>query len=319
MIGPDRRHALLRPGILLPFLLVALIWGSTWFVIKDQLAAAPPSWSVTYRFAIACLGMFVLAWFGGRGFRMTFGGHVLAVAIGLTQFFLNFNLVYQAELHLTSGIVAVLFALLMLPNALLGAIFLGQRITPRFLIGTLVALAGIALLLVHEANGAPPTGRVGLGIGLTVLGILSASTANVLQASETARKRPLLVLLAWSMLWGTLADAALAWAVAGPPVFPGSLRYWGGVAYLAIIGSVVTFPLYFALIRDLGPGRAAYNGVLVPVIAMGISTLLEDYRWSGLAIGGGALALLGMIVALRGRSAPLRQPPERAHALSPLR
>jgi drug/metabolite transporter (DMT)-like permease len=319
VIGQDRRHALLRPGVLFPFLLVALIWGSTWFVIKDQLAAAPPSWSVAYRFAIASAGMFVLAAFGGRGFRMTVQGHLLAVAIGLTQFFLNFNLVYQAELYLTSGIVAVLFALLMLPNALLGAVFLGQRITPRFLVGTAVALAGIALLLVHEANEAPPAGQVGLGIALTILGILSASTANVLQASDIARKRPLLVLLAWAMLWGTLADVSLAWAVAGPPVFPDSPRYWGGVAYLAIIGSVVTFPLYFNLIRDLGPGRAAYNGVLVPVVAMAISTLLEGYRWSGLAMGGGALAMIGLVIALRGRNAPLRQPPERAHALSPLR
>jgi drug/metabolite transporter (DMT)-like permease len=319
VIGPDRRHALLRPGILFPFLLIALIWGSTWFVIKDQLAAAPPSWSVAYRFGIASVGMFVLASFGGRGFRMTFSGHVLAIGIGLTQFFLNFNLVYQAELYLTSGIVAVLFALLMLPNALLGAFFLGQRITPRFLIGTAVALGGIALLLVHEANEAPPAGQVGLGIALTVLGILSASTANVLQATDTARKRPLLVLLAWAMLWGTLADVSLAWAVAGPPVFPDSPRYWGGVAYLAIVGSVVTFPLYFRLIRDLGPGRAAYNGVLVPVVAMAISTLLEGYRWSGLAIGGGGLAMIGLVIALRGRNAPLRQPPERAHALSPLR
>ena len=305
MIGPDRRHALLRPEIALPFLLVALIWGSTWFVIKDQLAAAPPTWSVAYRFAIATAGMFLLAAFGGRGFQMTLSGHLLAVAIGLTQFFFNFNLVYQAELYLTSGIVAVLFGLLMLPNALLGAVFLGQRLTPRFVVGTLIALGGIALLLVHEANEAPPAGRVGLGIVLTALGILSASTANVLQATDTARKRPLLVLLAWAMLWGTLADTVLAWAVAGPPVFPDSPRYWGGVAYLAIIGSVVTFPLYFRLIRDLGPGRAAYNGVLVPVVAMAISTLFEGYRWSGLAMAGGALALLGMVVALRGRNAPL--------------
>ena len=305
MTGPDRRHALLRPGILLPFLLVALIWGSTWFVIKDQLAAAPPSWSVAYRFAIACAGMFVLAAFGGGVLRMNVRGHLLAIGIGLTLFFLNFNLVYQAELYLTSGIVAVLFALLMLPNALLGAIFLGQRLTPRFLLGTLIALAGIALLLLHEANEAPPSGQVGLGIALTALGILSASAANVLQASETARKRPLLVLIAWSMLWGTLAGGALGWAIAGPPVFPDSARYWGGVAYLAIIGSVVTFPLYFRLIRDLGPGRAAYNGVLVPVVAMGISTVLEGYVWSGLAIAGGMLAMLGMVIALRGRNAPL--------------
>lgn len=305
MTAGDQRHALLRPAIIVPFLLVALIWGSTWFVIKDQLVSAPPPWSVAYRFAIAAVGMWVLAALGGGGFRMTAKAHGLAVGIGLSWFFLNYNLVYQAELYLTSGVVAVLFALLMLPNALLGAIFLGQRLTRRFLLGTLVALAGIVLLLIHEANEAPLSGQVGLGIALTALAILSASIANVLQGTETAREHPVPVLFVWSMLWGTLACAALAWATTGPPVFPDSARYWGGVVYLALIGSVVTFPLYFRLIRDLGPGRAAYNGVLVPIVAMGLSTALEGYVWSGLAMAGAILAIIGMVIALRGRNAPL--------------
>lgn len=304
MIGVEKPHALLRPAIAVPFLLVALIWGSTWLVIKDQLAAAPPSWSVTYRFAIACVAMFILAAATHRrGFTMTFGGHVMALAIGLTQFFLNFNFVYRSELYLTSGIVAVLFGLLMVPNAIFGRVFLGVAITPRFLAGSLIGLAGIGLLLLHEARAAPPDGQVALGVTLAALGILSASASNVLQASETARKRPLLLLLAWAMLWGTLADALLAWSIAGPPVFPASLRYWAGVSYLAIVGSVVAFPLYFRLIRELGPGRAAYNGVVVPVVAMALSTVFEGYRWSGLAVAGGALALLGMVLALRAKNA----------------
>lgn len=300
----DRRHALLRPEIALPFLLVALIWGSTWYAIKDQLADAPPAWSVTYRFAIASVGMFALAAFGGKGFGLTRAGHWLALSVGFTQFFLNYNLVYEAEIHLTSGVVAVLYGLLMLPNAVLARIFLGQPVTARFLVGSLIGIAGIALLVVHEAREAPPAGMVGYGVWLTALGLLAASAANVLPAAKAARHDSLVVLLGWAMLWGTLMDAAFAWVTAGPPVFPESARYWGGVAYLAILGSVVTFPLYFRLIRDIGPGRAAYNGVLVPVVAMGLSTLLEGYRWSALAALGAVLALAGMVVALRGRTAP---------------
>jgi drug/metabolite transporter (DMT)-like permease len=304
----DRRHALLRPEIALPFLLVALIWGSTWYAIKDQLADAPPAWSVTYRFAIASVGMFGLAAFGGKGFALTRAGHWLALSVGFTQFFLNYNLVYEAEIHLTSGVVAVLYGLLMLPNALLARVFLGQPVTARFLVGSLIGIAGIALLVVHEAREAPPAGMVEYGVWLTALGLLAASAANVLQAAKAARRDSLLVLLGWAMLWGTLMDGAFAWMTAGPPVFPESARYWGGVAYLAILGSVVTFPLYFRLIRDLGPGRAAYNGVLVPVVAMGLSTLLEGYRWSALAVLGAVLALTGMVVALRGRAAPSGTP-----------
>ena len=103
-------HALLRPRIALPFLLVALIWGSTWYVITGQIAEVPPSWSVTYRFALATPAMFALALVDAAVAAACRGAaHVLALAIGLTQFCGNFNFVYRAELHLTSGIVAVMF------------------------------------------------------------------------------------------------------------------------------------------------------------------------------------------------------------------
>lgn len=296
-----RTHALLRPGVAIPFLLVALIWGSTWLVIKDQLDAAPTSWSVTYRFVIAAAAMFVLAARQGRGFAMTAGGHLMAFGIGITQFFFNFNFVYRAEIHLTSGVVAVLFALLMLPNAILGRIFLGAEITGRFLIGTGIALIGIVLLLVNESLTMPAGTSIYLGLLFAFSGLLSASTANILQATDTARKRPMLVLLAWAMFWGALFDGTFAWAISGPPVFPADAQYWAGVAYLGLIGSVVAFPLYFNLIRDLGPGRAAYNGVLVPVVAMALSTAFEGFLWSSLAIAGAVIAVLGLIVALRGR------------------
>jgi drug/metabolite transporter (DMT)-like permease len=294
-------HALLRPEIAIPFLLVALIWGSTWLVIKDQLAAAPPSWSVAYRFAIASAGMAALAMWRGESLRLTAGGHFFAIAIGLAQFFANFNFVYRAELHLTSGIVAVLFGLLLLPNAVLGRIFLGQPVTLRFFLGSLVGLAGIAALLVVEARNAPVGGDVALGIVYTVIAILACSCANVAQATKPAQRAPVVALLTWAMLWGTLADTLFAWSVAGAPVWPDSLRYWSGVVYLALIGSVLPFPLYYTLLRKLGAGRAAYNGVIVPVVAMALSTLFEGYRWSALAFAGGALALGGMVIALRAR------------------
>ncbi|MET0251954.1 MAG: EamA family transporter [Novosphingobium sp.] len=290
------------PRILVPFVLVVLIWGSTWLVIRDQVGTVAPSWSVTWRFALAAAAMFALA--AWRGERLTLGGtgQVLAAALGVLQFTLNFQFVYRAEQFLTSGIVAVLYALLMVPNALLARLVLGQRITARFAFGSAIALVGIALLLVHEARLAPSGGRVGLGVALTAAGILSASAANVLQATGPMRALPMLPVLAWAMTWGTAVDAAAAWAMAGPPQLEWRAGYLAGTAYLALIGSVVTFPLYFHLIRVLGPGRAAYNGVAVPVVAMLLSTLFEGYRWSALAIGGGVVALGGLVVALKARS-----------------
>lgn len=289
-------------GILVPFALTALIWGSTWLVIKDQVGTVPPSWSVTWRFALAAMGMFALAAFRRQPLWLDGPGQRLAACIGVMQFALNFQFVYRAEQYLTSGIVAVLFALLLVPNALMARVFLRQTVTRGFLAGSAIAIGGIALLMLHEARAAPTGGQVVLGLVLTFLGLLSASSANVLQGTEAARTRPILTVLAWAMLWGALADFAIAWVVSGPPQFETRPGYLFGVGYLGIVGSVATFPMYFHLLREIGPGRAAYNGVVVPVIAMLLSTAFEGYRWSALAVTGAVLALFGLVVALKARS-----------------
>lgn len=295
-------HALLRPQVAIPFALTALIWGSTWYGIKYQLAAAPPAWSVTWRFLLAAAGMFVLAAIRSEGWRMPRDGHRYALGVAITQFFVNYLLVYQAELYLTSGVVAVLYALMIPVNAVLAHFVLGERITGRFLAGAAVGLAGTGLLLVHEAQSAPMHGLVWFGLALTAAGILTASGANIIQALPGARRQPIVVLLAWSMLYGTLFDGVFAWITAGPPALPLEPHYLGAVAYLALLGSVVAFPLYFQLIRELGAGRAAYLNAVVPVIAMLLSTLFEGYRWTWLAVAGAALAVLGTVMALRARS-----------------
>jgi len=97
----------------------------------------------------------------------------------------------------------------------------------------------------------------------------------------------------------------------GPPVFDGSPAYWIGVLYLSLIGSVLTFSLYYPVVRIIGPAKAAYSSVLVPIIAMGFSTWLEDYRWTTLTVVGALLALGGMVAAL-GRNRPSVPTPDAA-------
>lgn len=285
-----------------PFFLVALIWGSTWLVIKDQIGSVPPSWSVTWRFIAAAIGMAAVAMFRRESLRVSDTTLKAAALLGLLQFVMNFQFVYRAEHHLTSGIVAVVFGLLVVPNSLMAWVFLKQPVTRAFLGGSVVAGAGIVLLLLHEYRMAPPEGQVLVGIALTTAALFSASSANVLQASRMARGIPMIPMLAWALLFGAILDAAFAWIVEGPPQFDFRPGYIFGVLYLGIIGSVLTFPLYFRLLQRLGAGRGAYNGVLVPVVAMLLSTAFEGYRWSVLALAGSALAMLGLVLALRARS-----------------
>ena len=127
----------------------------------------------------------------------------------------------------------------------------------------------------------------------------TVSVSNVLQVTPKIARFPTITILAWSMLWGSIGNSIYAFITAGPPVLDMRPGYVGGVLYLSIIGTVVTFPLYFRLIRDIGPGKAAYTGVVIPVVAMILSTIFEGYVWSTLALAGGALAMLGLVVAMQ--------------------
>jgi drug/metabolite transporter (DMT)-like permease len=291
---------LFTPRIFIPFMLVTLIWGSTWLVIRDQISMVPPSWSVAYRFGIATLGMFALGAALRLPMRLDRAGLPWTVLLGVTQFALNFNFVYLAEHHITSGIVAVLFALLIVPNALLAKWWLGRPFGKAFLFGSLIACIGVAMLLVQEYRAAPVSSNaVLLGVGLSLLAVLCASVSNVMQALPSISRFPTVTILAWSMLFGTAANALYALFVHGPPIIDPRPAYLLGVAYLGIVGSVITFPLYFGLIRSIGPGKAAYTSVLIPVVAMLLSTLFEGYLWSWLAAGGAGMVIIGLLVAMQ--------------------
>lgn len=293
-------------SIAVPFIIFTLVWSSTWIVIRDQLGVVPPQWSVAYRFAIAAVAMALVAWWGGHSLKIDRGGLIAATVIGVTQFCVNFNSVYIAERFITSGVVATVFALLLIPNSLLAWAFLGQKPNRRFVAAGLVAVAGVGLLFAHEIRSSALDGRqIAIGLGFTILGLLGASAANVYQAGKEAHRHPLPSLLAWSMAIGAVLDAVIAFTVAGPPVFETRAGYWFGLFYLALAASVLCFSLYFPVVRKIGPGKAAYSSVMVPIIAMALSTAFEGYRWSTLAIAGGLLAIGGMLVALLGRRRPL--------------
>lgn len=291
-----------RAKVLIPFAIVTLIWGSTWLVIRDQLGVVPPSWSVSYRFLVAGIALYAWAAIRREPGTIDARGFAFAAALGLAQFVLNFNFVYRAEQFITSGLVAVVFALLLIPNSLFGRIFLGQRLGRQLIVGSVIATAGVTLLFINEARSDPSGTATALtGIGLTLCAILSASSANVMQGTRLARTYPMLRTTALAMLLGAAFDAAWAWSTVGPPVMEWRLGYIAGILYLGIFASALAFPLYFGVIRIIGPAKSAYSSVIVPVIAMTLSTMFEGYRWSPLAAGGALLAGAGLVVALTAR------------------
>ncbi len=285
------------------FAIITLIWGLTWLVIKTQLAGdVPPSWSVAWRFLFGGAVMLLVCAVRGKSLRIGAAGHRFALVNAVMQFVLNFNLVYRAEQHVTSGLVALSFALLIVPNALLAALFLGQPITGRFALGSALGIVGVGMMFARDIVTPGFDGAaVVTGLALAIGGVLSASVANVLQASPTGRALPAEASLAWAMAYGGVMNFGIALIVSGPPMIGTTPAYLAGLAFLAIVASAVAFSLYYAIIRAVGPGKAAYSGVVVPLVAMALSTLFEGYRWTPLAAAGGALAMVGLVVALRSR------------------
>lgn len=288
-------------GSALAFILVSLIWGSTWLVIKGQLGIVPAPWSVAYRFVIAGALMAGLTIVTRTSQRFDRRAHAFAALAGIAQFVLNYNLVYAAERNVTSGLIALVCALLVVPNALLSAIFLKSPISRRFLVGSGIGIAGLGLVFADDLRDPAVLGATGEGLLLAIGAILCASVANVMQASGFARAVAPFPTLTWMMVYGTAIDIGYAAATTGAPVFDPRPEYWAELLYLAVAASAVAFTVYYRLIRRIGPGPAAYSSLVIPIVAMLLSTVFEGYRWTLTGAAGAALALLGLAVALGSR------------------
>ncbi len=294
----DRRDAVID---WLLFLAPSFIWGTTWLAIKFQLGSVAPEASVVYRFGLAAAVL--LAWCAARRVPLRFDlrTHGSLAVQGVLQFALNYVLVYLAEVHLTSGVVALLFSLMVLWNLAGARLFFGTPITAAIAAGAVLGICGVTLVL--RADLVHVGSRLGQGWGAAyaVAGTLAAS-AGTLWAQRLYRRGVAVVPgTAWAMLYGTAA-VAIASVVRGVAfTFDRSLPYAASLAYLAVFGSVFAFVAYLTLLRRVGAGRAGYTSVVIPVLAMATSTLFEGYRWSRGPVAGMGLVLIGNVLMLRRR------------------
>jgi drug/metabolite transporter (DMT)-like permease len=294
------------------FLVPSFIWGTTWLVIKFQLGVVAPEASVAYRFGLAAALLF--GWCALRRIPLRFdlSTHVALAATGILQFGLNYVLVYLAEGRLTSGLVAVVFSLMVAWNIAGDRLLFGTPVTGAVTAGAALGIAGVALVFWPEVAGAAGAPGDAAGLLLALVGSLVSSAANLASQRLYARGVGVAPGMAWGMAYGSLA-VALSCAARGIPFgFDGSAPYLLSLAYLALLGSVIAFFAYLSLIRRVGAGRAGYTAAVIPVLAMLTSTVFEGYRWTALALAGMALVAAGTVLVVRSRAAAPRAAPARA-------
>lgn len=281
------------------FLTPVFIWGSTWYVIKFQVGSVDPMFSVSYRFGIAGLLMLIICWLWKVKLKFTRKEHSFILLQGLLIFGFNYWLIYMSELHLTSGLVGLIFSLLVFLNILNGRLFLKTPFEYKVIIGGLLGLVGTGLVFWKDLSNFSFTDGKIIGLSFAVVGTYIASLGNITSARNQKAGIPVIPSNAFGMIYGAVAMFAVA-LVAGKEIsFEATQSYVLSLLYLAILGSIIAFGAYMTLIGNIGASKAAYVSLIAPVIALTISTFLEDYQWSGVSLSGAAMILVGNVVALR--------------------
>jgi drug/metabolite transporter (DMT)-like permease len=284
---------------LLLFFVPSFIWGTTWLAIKFQLGVVAPEVSVAWRFGLASL--LLLGWCAVRAIplRFTARDHGRLALFGLLLFALNYVLVYRSEQHLTSGLVSVIFALLVFWNLLGARVFFGTPAPRAVLLGAVLGFTGVALLFWPEVRSVRSAAGQGLGVALALIATAVASAGNLY--SQRLFSRGIAVVPGTAVAMGYAALAVMAWCAATdvPFAFDARPAYVLSLAYLAVFGSVVAFVSFLTLLHRIGAGRSGYTAAVIPVIAMLASTVFEGYHWTAGAVAGMALVVAGTVFVLR--------------------
>ena len=286
------------------FAIAVAIWGTTWHAILYQLEHTQPETGVALRFGLAgLLALGVAAWRGDR-LRCTRKEHLRIAAQGVFMYSLAYLCVYHAEKHVPSGLVAVGYSASPLVTGVAAWVLWRGPLSPRFLVGGALCVAGVALMFAPEF-AALRAGDAALPGAVFTAGAVALSGVGSLLSSRNATHRlPFWPAMGWGMLYGALLSAAIA-GFSGQSLAPPSPldapAWWLSLAYLALAGSVIAFACYLTLQQRVGPGAASTVGVMTPVLALTISAAFEGFAPVALTWLGALLAVAGNVLILRPR------------------
>lgn len=291
-----------RPGPLLvsgTFTLLVLIWGTTWAAIRIGLEGIPPFAGVALRFGIAAVLLFAV----GRmmGVRFDGGRRQLFVWIvnALMSFCISYGVVYWAEQWVPSGLAAVLFATFPLFVAMLAHFALpGERLALPGIAGILLGFGGVAVIFSEDLVllGGP---MVAIAAAVMLVSPGAAAVASVAVKRWGAGMHPFsLTAVPMGMTAGIMGVVSLA--VERDAVFVFDRVSVGALLYLAVLGSAVTFSLYFWLLAHIPATRVSMIAYLVPLVAVGIGAVMFDEPLTTRTLGGALLVVIGVALTVRG-------------------
>jgi drug/metabolite transporter (DMT)-like permease len=291
---------------LILYIITVFIWGSTWLGIKYQLGVVDPMVSVVYRFGLSSFLLLTHCYAGKKRLSFSRSEHAFMALLGILLFSINYWLFYMAELYITSGLAAVVFSTILVMNILNGILILKTPFSLKVAMGGGLGLLGISLVFWPEIKAFDLADNGFLGLILALAATFMASLGNITSARNQKHGLPVLQTNAFGMAYGTVLMTLWVLLTGKEFTFVWSAEYVGSLVYLAVFGSVVAFGCYLTLVGRMGADRAAYSTLLFPLVALGLSTIFEGYKWTPQALSGLGLTLAGNFLILKKPAPALR-------------
>lgn len=291
------------------YVVTVLIWGTSWYAMELQLVL-PGELAIAQRYVLSAVMLVGYCLLAGRSLRFSRRDHLFMALQGFFLFSLNYILFYWAAAYLVSGLLAVCFSTITVMNIANGALLYRRRVEPKVALAALLGLIGIGLVFWPELAKVDLSRTAAIGLALSLVATYAASLGNMVTVRHQGAGIPVLEANAIGMSYGALFTLIIVVARGIPFEFVWTPSYLGALFYLAFFASIIGFGAYLTLIERIGADRAAYTGVLFPIVALGVSTFLENYQWTASAVIGVLLVLAGNLLVLGRRpAAPLATSP----------
>jgi len=288
------------------FIVTLFCWSPTWYVIKFQLGYVDPLVSVFYRFLIAAIIIFVYLIYKKKTLKFSLNQHVWFLFFGVCLYSLNYIFFYLSNTYLISAFPAVVFSTVVIMNILGEGFYFKKKPSLKTLLGATIGMIGIIIIFNDEIFNFSLSNGTHIGLFLALLGTFSASTGNMVYQRNLNNNFPLIPTLAYAMLYGSLVTLLITQIKGTELLFEYSFSYIASLAYLSIVGSIFAFIFYLRLLEKVGAGRAGYVGVVMPVLALLISTVFENLEWQQDLIIGLPILIIGAVLVINQKIKPVK-------------
>ena len=280
------------------YCVTVLIWGTTWIAINYQLGDVAAEASLVYRFGLASIILFAYCYFKKLALHFSLKQHAQFAAFGVCLFGVNYYFLYSGQVYINSALTSIAFSTLMLANIINARFWYKTHITQQVYFGGALGLIGIVTLFWPQITDVVFGPDTLLGLTLCLIGVLFASTGNMLSMKNQQQKIPVLQANAWGMAYGTLFMTFMVVLQGKSFDFSLTFAYVSSLLYLSLFGSVIAFGCYLSLLSRIGAHKASYSSIMFPAVAVVISTVVEGFVWDIYTILGLTAMIIGNLVVL---------------------